>query len=111
MNIIINSLYFTPEGGRIIIETDQDYYPDLGDSVRVVIRDTGRGIPEEILDKIFDPFFTTKPIGEGTGLGLAISYKIVEEHGGRISVESKLGKGTTFIIRFRKAKDDQGSGS
>jgi two-component system NtrC family sensor kinase len=111
MNIIINSLYFTPEGGRIIIETDQDYYPDLGDSVRVVIRDTGRGIPEEILDKIFDPFFTTKPIGEGTGLGLAISYKIVEEHGGRIGVESKLGKGTTFIIRFRKAKDDQGSGS
>lgn len=110
MNIVINSLYFTPEGGRIIIETGVESSELEEDTVKVSIRDSGPGISEEIIGRIFDPFFTTKPIGEGTGLGLAICHKIVEEHGGRISVESKLGKGTTFIIRFRKAEDDQGTG-
>jgi two-component system NtrC family sensor kinase len=51
-----------------------------------------------VKDKIFDPFFTTKPVGQGTGLGLSISYGIVQQHGGRIDVDSEEGKGTTFIV-------------
>jgi two-component system NtrC family sensor kinase len=66
--------------------------------VRVDISDNGHGIPESILAKIFDPFFTTKEVGQGTGLGLSIAYKIVQEHGGRIEVHSKVGKGTTFTV-------------
>jgi signal transduction histidine kinase len=64
--------------------------------VKIKIQDTGPGIPPEILDKIFTPLFTTK--AKGTGLGLAISYGIVERHSGKIDVESKLDKGTSFII-------------
>jgi signal transduction histidine kinase len=74
---------------------------DLGDVVEVRIRDNGVGIPPEIKDKLFQPFFTTKPTGEGTGLGLSISYDIVtQEHGGTISVDSKVGDFTEFTIRL-----------
>ncbi len=106
MNIIINSMYFTPENGSINITTQMDdrqneesmaFRPP---SIKVVIRDTGPGIPGNIIDKIFDPFFTTKPAGEGTGLGLSICHKIVEEHGGSIDAESAAGHGTSFIIRL-----------
>lgn len=105
MNIVINSLYFTPEGGDIIIATKtggalQDRRFEGQETVEVSISDTGTGIPGDILGKIFDPFFTTKPVGEGTGLGLAICHKIVEEHNGAISVESEVGKGTSFTIRL-----------
>ena len=66
--------------------------------VAVEISDNGKGIPPEIISKIFDPFFTTKAAGKGTGLGLSISYKIIEQHGGRISVDSTPGQGTRFTI-------------
>ena len=66
--------------------------------VAVEIADNGKGIPPEIISKIFDPFFTTKAAGKGTGLGLSISYKIIEQHGGRISVDSTPGQGTRFTI-------------
>ncbi len=66
--------------------------------VAVEISDNGKGIPPEIMSKIFDPFFTTKAVGKGTGLGLSISYKIIEQHGGKISVDSTVGKGTKFTI-------------
>jgi signal transduction histidine kinase len=69
-----------------------------GEGVAVEVADTGRGIPPEILPKIFDPFFSTKEVGKGTGLGLSISYKIVQQHGGRITVDSKPGAGTTFTV-------------
>lgn len=103
MNVIINSMYFTPEGGSITIKTEMDEAADPDEDkefIRVSITDTGSGIPREIIDKIFDPFFTTKPIGEGTGLGLSICYKIAEEHGGRIEAQSEQGGGTTFIIKI-----------
>jgi len=66
--------------------------------VVVEVTDTGKGIAPENLQKIFDPFFSTKEVGKGTGLGLSISYKIVQQHGGRISVESSVGTGTTFRV-------------
>lgn len=77
------------------IETGEKEHPEI---IRISFSDTGAGIPDEVMDKIFDPFFTTKEVGKGTGLGLSISYSIVKEHGGTISVESKTGIGTKFII-------------
>ncbi|MBV8120837.1 MAG: HAMP domain-containing histidine kinase, partial [Alphaproteobacteria bacterium] len=74
---------------------------DLGDAVEIRVRDNGIGIPPEIKDKLFQPFFTTKPSGEGTGLGLSISYDIVtQQHGGRITVDSRPGEFTEFTIRL-----------
>ena len=64
----------------------------------MTIGDSGCGIPADIQDKIFDAFFTTKPIGEGSGLGLDIVKKIIAKHGGRIVVESEVGKGTRFLV-------------
>jgi histidine kinase len=69
-------------------------------AVVIEVTDTGTGIPEALLDRIFEPFFTTKKVGKGTGLGLSISYGIVQDYDGTIKVESKEGKGATFIIRF-----------
>ncbi|MBI3246647.1 MAG: PAS domain S-box protein [Deltaproteobacteria bacterium] len=71
-----------------------------GPSLRLSVRDTGRGIEPEILPRIFDPFFTTKPIGEGTGLGLAIVHAVVTAHGGTVTVDSQLNCGTTFYVDF-----------
>ncbi|MGD2126815.1 MAG: ATP-binding protein, partial [Desulfobacteraceae bacterium] len=72
---------------------------DRGDQVfRLEIADTGIGIPPEHIPQIFDPFFTTKEVGHGTGMGLSVTYRIIKRHGGNMSVESELGKGTKFII-------------
>jgi signal transduction histidine kinase len=68
------------------------------DTVDIMIKDNGPGIPEEIIPKIFDPFFTTKDVGKGAGLGLFIVHEIIEEHDGCIAVDSKIDEGTTFLI-------------
>lgn len=70
------------------------------DTVDIEIKDTGAGIPHELLPKIFDPFFTTKDVGKGSGLGLFVVHEIIEEHDGCIAVDSRVGKGTTFLIRL-----------
>lgn len=71
---------------------------DLGDSIEITIKDNGQGIPQEMLEKIFDSRFTTKPSGEGTGLGLSIAREIIENHRGKITVESQPGAYTKFIV-------------
>jgi two-component system NtrC family sensor kinase len=73
--------------------------------IRVSVRDTGKGIPQEHLARIFDPFFTTKPVGQGTGLGLAITHQIIQRHGGEVRVESEPGVGTCFRIRLPVAQE------
>jgi two-component system, NtrC family, sensor kinase len=94
MNMIINAEQAMPDGGSLIIETEK-IQPD---TITIKLKDTGKGIPEESIEKIFDPFFTTKGRQQGTGLGLSISYGIIKCHGGQINVESSLGKGTIFSI-------------
>jgi PAS domain S-box-containing protein len=94
INILINAIHATPQGGKINIMTDYSGVKD--EKIKIKVSDTGRGIPDEILGKIFDPFFTTKPTG--TGLGLSIAHKIIHDHGGEIKVFSRVGEGTTFEI-------------
>ena len=96
LNLCRNALQAMPKGGKLTVST-KDYDKEF---VEIKIIDTGIGIPKENLDRLFDPFFSTKE--EGTGLGLSIVYKIIQEHLGRIEVESKIGKGTTFFIYLPK---------
>lgn len=95
LNLLINATQAMAEygGGHLWIETAK-----TKGMAMIRIQDDGPGIPEGLQDKIFDPFFTTKDVGEGTGLGLYISRQIVQEHGGKISLESFQGKGTQFTI-------------
>lgn len=98
VNLIHNAFFAMPGGGTFRIRCLQDRDITGKDVVVVEFIDTGVGIPESQLDKIFDPFFTTRLEGEGTGLGLSISYMIVQNHGGRIEVESRVGEGSTFRV-------------
>lgn len=93
VNIVMNATQAMPEGGDIRIITGKD-----GGHVFIAVTDKGSGINQEYIDKIFEPFFTTKKRGEGTGLGLSLSKRLVEASGGKIDVESKEGKGSTFKI-------------
>ena len=98
LNVLLNAVDATPEDGTIFVETAPIQKNGALDYVQIVIKDTGRGIPDEDLDKVFTPFFTTKH--EGSGLGLAISHQIIQEHQGSIEVESTKDQGTTFRINL-----------
>ncbi len=96
INIIKNGLQALPDGkGTIFLKTR---YKGDTDIVTIECRDTGVGIPTEVIKDIFKPFFTTKDVGTGTGLGLYMSHEIIKKHEGLISVSSKQGQGTTFTI-------------
>jgi two-component system NtrC family sensor kinase len=99
-NLILNARDAIPDGGQIIVSTGT---AEDG-SLVAEISDTGIGIAPENVAKIYDPFYTTKGVGQGTGLGLAVSYGIIQEHTGRISVDSTPGRGTTFRITLPSAR-------
>lgn len=88
-----NAIDAMPDGGTLIFRATGH-----GNRLAIEIEDTGVGIPTGDMSKIFEPFFTTKEVGKGTGLGLAVCYGIITDHGGRLSVRSNVGKGTTFTI-------------
>lgn len=109
LNISINAAQAMPHGGKLIFTIDNVYlerdYCDFlqfdiqsGEFVEISIRDTGTGMPQEILSRIFEPFFTTKEPGKGTGLGLAMVYSAIQEHSGAVNVYSEEGRGTIFHI-------------
>ena len=93
INLLLNAIEATAPGGAIEVATRCD---PRRKEIRVVISDSGCGMPKDVQEKIFDPFFTTKE--SGTGLGLSITHGIIEQHGGRIDVDSTPGQGTTFMI-------------
>ncbi len=94
LNLLNNAMHAVGEKGAITITTSA-----FGrDFVNIVVSDTGCGIPKENLGRIFDPFFTTKPQGQGTGLGLSMCHGIMDRLGGRISVSSEVGKGSSFSL-------------
>ena len=99
MNLFLNARDAMPEGGRIRVNTSAQ-----NSSLIVEVEDTGQGISRDNIEKIYDPFFTTKEIGKGTGLGLSVSYGIIQEHSGRIAVDSEPGRGTTFKIHLPLAR-------
>jgi PAS domain S-box-containing protein len=100
LNLFLNAKDAMPQGGALRISTSN------GDAVHVTVSDTGTGIAQEHIDRIYDPFFTTKSGAKdgqqrrGTGLGLSVTYGIIQEHAGKIRVESKPGEGTTFYLEF-----------
>ncbi|PTL84701.1 response regulator [Vitiosangium sp. GDMCC 1.1324] len=102
LNLLVNAAHAIPEGdverNEIRVVTRRE-----GSDVIIEVRDTGVGIAEEHLERVFEPFFTTKPVGVGTGLGLSICHGIVTGFGGRMSVESRIGKGSTFRVILKAA--------
>ena len=93
LNLCLNGLEAMPDGGTLILSSQPD---TEGRRALITVRDTGKGIAREDLAQVFDPYFTTKP--SGTGLGLAIVHKIVESHGGEVTLESEPGSGTTVTL-------------
>jgi CheY-like chemotaxis protein len=99
MNLVVNARDAMPHGGRVRLEVAAAGGPEH-DTVELRVSDTGTGIPDDVRTRMFEPFFTTKEPGKGTGLGLAVVRSIVEQAGGQISVETSVGVGTLFRIRF-----------
>lgn len=102
MNLLMNAKQAISESGDITIKT----FAPNHNRVCIMVEDSGSGIPTNIINRIFDPFFTTKPTGLGTGLGLSVSYGIIKEHNGKISVQSKEGKGSSFKVELPVYRDD-----
>jgi len=95
VNLVVNSIQAMPKGGELTVQTKA-----LNESVLLIVKDTGVGMSENVMNKIFLPFYTTKDVGRGTGLGLAVVHGIVTSHEGAIHVTSKEGQGTTFKIQL-----------
>jgi signal transduction histidine kinase len=98
LNLFTNAADAMPSGGELRLKVRHEEQAGGEPVVVIDVSDTGVGIPAELLDRVFEPFFTTKEEGKGTGLGLAICRRIVEQHQGKLAVESKVGEGTTIRI-------------
>ena len=101
MNILTNSVQAMEGGGELFIQTVSSAI-----GVKIIIKDTGKGMPPDVKKHIFEPFYTTKEVGKGTGLGLSISYGIIEKHNGNIDVISEPGKGTEVIISLPRTQSN-----
>ena len=102
MNILTNSVQAMEEsGGELFIQTVSSAI-----GIKIIIKDNGKGMSQEVKEHIFEPFYTTKEVGKGSGLGLSISYGIIEKHNGNIDVISEPGKGTEFIISLPKTQSN-----
>jgi C4-dicarboxylate-specific signal transduction histidine kinase/ActR/RegA family two-component response regulator len=113
LNLSINARDAMPRGGSITVSTanvsdgDARLPAELrGDFVMVAVTDSGTGMTDEVRAKVFEPFFTTKPVGKGTGLGLSMVYGLVKQCGGSISIETRIGHGTTIAMFFPRASAD-----
>jgi two-component system NtrC family sensor kinase len=100
MNLLMNAAAALPGGGEVRLGMDRE-----GEFLRIRVADNGIGIPADIVPRIFEPFFTARPDGTGTGLGLSVVRQVMEEHGGRVSVESVPGAGSTFTLLIPAAQD------
>jgi len=105
LNLSVNAYDAMPGGGKlfiglepVVIQSVTEDSPPPGRYARLTVRDTGPGMDANIISHLFEPFFTTKPVGEGTGLGLSVVHGIVRDCGGRITVESRIGEGSSFIV-------------
>jgi signal transduction histidine kinase len=98
VNLLSNALDATPEGRRVAVTTRAE-----AQEVVLEVIDEGAGMPPEVAAHVFEPFFTTKDVGAGTGLGLSVAWTIVEGHGGRLSVDSAPGRGTTMTMRLPRS--------
>jgi signal transduction histidine kinase len=107
LNIVFNAIEAMPAGGELTIATHRD---DVAGMACISIQDKGPGISKTEKKHIFEPFYTTKPPGQGTGLGLSIVYGVVMSHAGGIEVDSDVGKGTTFTLRFPLSADSSEGG-
>ena len=99
--LFVNAVEAMPGGGKLIVEVQQGRAKS---DVRILVKDSGLGIAQEDLPHVFEPFYSTKKNGQGVGLGLSVVYGILERHGGRISIQSEPGKGTTFIMEFSQTE-------
>ena len=116
INLAVNARDAMPDGGPLVIRTfRRDLERPLQQSGEVIpigsylvveVEDKGSGIPKDVLDRIFEPFFSTKEVGQGTGLGLSTVYGIIHQSGGYVTVESKIGEGTTFRLLFPRADEE-----
>ncbi|MDD4051684.1 MAG: ATP-binding protein, partial [candidate division Zixibacteria bacterium] len=95
VNLAVNAVQAMPQGGKLTIRTRSD-----AENVYMTVEDTGIGMNAEVQKQLFIPFFTTKDVGQGTGLGLAVVHGIISAHGGSITVNSVVGKGSTFEVRL-----------
>jgi CheY-like chemotaxis protein len=119
LNLSVNARDAMPAGGTLTISAENfpvdEHYASMtpgakaGPHILFQVKDTGTGIPREIIDQIFDPFFTTKELGGGTGLGLSTVVGIVKSHGGFVAVESEIGRGTIFKIYLPAMTDTPGT--